>query len=171
MKKSGFLSDSDKSATAAAQIANKVLILIVFNLSMKARHTLINNVNLIFGMPTNGPTMFFERKARGQGRLALLDDKFVDLFFLFVFSLSAFSLFGCFLVSDFLKHFTVFFGLVFHGLWFFFGNSLLFLEYSILGLGFVFVVGLTTESFTGIKGVSLTEVQVVVFDALGNPFG
>lgn len=171
MKKSGFLSDSDKSATAAAQIANKVLILIVFNLSMKARHALINNVNLIFGMPTNGSAMFFERKARGQGRLALLDDKFVDLFFLFVFSLSALSLFGCFLVSDFLKHFTVFFGLVFHGLWFFFGHSLLFLEYSILGLCFIFVVGLTTESFAGIKGVSLTEVQVVVFDALGNPFG
>jgi hypothetical protein len=101
----------------------------------------------------------------------LLDDKFVDLLFLFVLGLSAFSLFGCFLVSDFLKHFTVFFGLVFHGLWFLFGHSLLFLEYSILGLGFIFDVGLSAESLAGIQRLPLAKVQIVVFDALRNPFG
>ena len=62
MKKPSFLCDSDKSSAAASKISNKVLILIVLNLRVKPRDTLINNVDFIFGVSADGSAMLFERK-------------------------------------------------------------------------------------------------------------
>jgi hypothetical protein len=50
-------------------------------------------MNLIFGMSADGSALLLQRKATGQSRFTLFDDKLVDLSFLLVFCLSTLTLF------------------------------------------------------------------------------
>lgn len=93
MKKPSFLCYSKEGATAAPQVVYVVFILIKLNVSVKSRHALIDNMNLVLWMSPNGASMFFQGKTGCQRRLALLNYEFVDLFILFLLCLGALSFF------------------------------------------------------------------------------
>ena len=171
IKESRFLSNPNKRATTAAQIQNKVLILVVLDLRVEPRHALVHNMDLVFGVPTDGPAVLLQRKAWGQRRLALLDDQFINLLLFLVLGLSPLALFGRLLVLNFLKNLAVFLELVFEGLGFLLGHALLFfLEHSVLWEGFRLKVALAAEGLAWVQWLPLPQVLVVVLYTLRYPF-
>lgn len=169
MKESGFFRDSDESATAASQIPDVVLIVFVFDLGMKSWDAFIDNMYLIFGMPSDGSAVLFEGEARGQWGLALFDDKLIKLFFVFGLCLSAFPLPGLDLL-DLINNGSILMFLLLQQLTFLLRHFPVPLEASFVDGLFNAFVEPASKCFAGIEWLPLSQINIVVFDALRNPY-
>lgn len=77
-----FLANTNKSAAWTSKISNIIDAILIFYLRMKPRNTLINNMYLIFRIPTYHPSLLLQRITTGNRGLALLNSQFIHIRFI-----------------------------------------------------------------------------------------